>query len=233
MILAKIPIFITARGNDEIAIKRNEEALKYAYVFIKEMNLFIQTWIISDNEEMLQYAKKLGFYNTFYNPCKNEDEIAYLDYIGIYNFYLQKKYKPDWFILLALNQLFRNPQLISDCIKNIDDNFDVVASYTDITNRSSFFIDDQNDLAENHPITHVRDRKKMIDAAIYAIKADFAIKCMENKDDPSKIFWLGKIKYFKNNSLYTDICSYDDIKKYEYVGYIINKVKALENSYIT
>ena len=69
----------------------------------------------------------------------------------------------------------------------------------------------------------------MIDAAVYAINADFAIKCMVSEDDPSKVFWSGKIKYFKNNSLYTDICSYDDIKKYEYAGYIIDKVKALNN----
>lgn len=227
--LTRIPIFITARGDNEIAIKRNEEALKYAYVFIKEMNLFAQTWIISDNEKMIEYAKSLGFYHTFHQPCKNEKDITYLDYIAIYNFHLQKKYKPDWFILLALNQLFRNTQLLTDCIRNIDNNFDVIASYTDITNRSSFFIEDENDLVKNHPITHIRDRKKMIDAAVYAIKTDFAIKCMESKDDPSKIFWTGKIKYFKNNSLYTDICSYDDIKKFEYVGYIINKVKALNN----
>ena len=68
----------------------------------------------------------------------------------------------------------------------------------------------------------------MIDSAIYAIKTDFAIKCMESKDiDPSIIFWEGNIKYFENSSIYTDIVNIKDIKKYEYVGDIITEVKSM------
>ena len=35
----QIPIFITIRGNNEDAIKRNKEALKYTYVLIRDMNM--------------------------------------------------------------------------------------------------------------------------------------------------------------------------------------------------
>ena len=50
----------------------------------------------------------------------------------------------------------------------------------------------------------------MCDSVIYAIKSKFAFECMEY-DDPSEHFWNGKIKYFRNNSLYTDIYDFNDI----------------------
>ena len=231
IIVPQIPIFITVRGDNLKSIKRNEEALKYSYILISEMNLFNQTYIISDNNDMLNYAKTLGFKNVILQECNNEYDISYLDYIGIYNFYLKTGYKPDWFILLAVGQLFKNRTLIYDCIRNIDDAYDVVASYTEISNRSPYFIYDNKIKSCGHMVTYERDRQKMIDAAIYAIKSDFAIKCMETKDqDPSVIFWSGKIKYFENSSVYTDIVDIKDIRKYEEAGDVINKVKKLNGS---
>jgi len=226
--LASIPLFITARGNDIQAVKRNKEALKYAYVFIRRMNLFSQTWIVSDSEKMLEYAKKLGFTNTFHQPCLDEKDIAYLDYIALYNFHKKTNLKPDWFLLIALNQLFKTERLIIDCIKNIDYNYDVIASYTDVTNRGSFFIEHGEIVTKSHLVTHERDRRHMIDAAIYAIKSDFAIKCMTSQKDPSVVFWNGKIKYFRNESLYTDIYSVEDIYKFGYISDILNEVKYID-----
>lgn len=229
VIVSKIPIFITVRGNNEKEIIKNKEALKYSYVLINEMNLFNQTYIISDNNDILEYSKQLGFENTIYYECKSDYDIIYLDYIAIYNFYLETGYKPDWFILLAVGQLFNNKTLIYDCIRNIDDRYDVISSYTEISNRSMFFIEEDKIVSSGHIVTHERDRRKMIDAAIYAIKTDFAIKCMESKGmDPAAVFWSGNIKYFENNSVYTDIVDIKDIKKYEKTGERINKVKALK-----
>ena len=88
IITPRIPIFITVRGNNKESFECNEEALKYTYILIKDMNLFEQTFIISDNEEILEYSKQLGFINTIYQKCENENDIIYLDYIGIYNFFL-------------------------------------------------------------------------------------------------------------------------------------------------
>jgi hypothetical protein len=68
----------------------------------------------------------------------------------------------------------------------------------------------------------------MCDSVIYAIKSKFAFECMEY-DDPSEHFWNGNIKYFKNNSLYTDIYEYDDINKYYKIWEIIEEVKKIEN----
>ena len=228
IITPRIPIFITVRGNNKESFECNEEALKYTYILIKDMNLFEQTFIISDNEEILEYSKQLGFINTIYQKCENENDIIYLDYIGIYNFYKQTGYKPDWMILLAVGQLFKNKSLLYDCIRNIDDKYDVVASYTEISNKSAFFIKNNKIVSYGHLVSHERDRQKMIDSAIYAIKTDFAIKCMETKDiDPSATFWEGNIKYFENSSIYTDIVNLKDIKKYEYVGDIITEVKSM------
>jgi hypothetical protein len=48
-------------------------------------------------------------------------------------------------------------------------------------------------------------------------------------DDPSEHFWKeGKIKYFENNSLYTDIFNIDDIYKYYGAADVIAEVKKLK-----
>ena len=233
IIAPKIPIFITARGNNSQAIDRNTEALKYASILISDMGLFGQTYIISDNDDLLKHAKKLGFINIIYQPCGNEDDVAYLDYIGIYNFYRKTGCKPDWFILLALNQIFKDNTLIYNCIRNIDNSYDIVASYTEISDRSSFFIYDDKIVSTGRLITHERKRQKMIDAAIYAIKSDFAVHIMEARNeghDPSSLFWQGKIKFFENTSIYTDIVNLSDIRKYEKTEDILNKVKQIKES---
>lgn len=68
----------------------------------------------------------------------------------------------------------------------------------------------------------------MTDATIYAIKSKFAFECMKY-DDPSEHFWKeGKIKYFENNSLYTDIFNIDDIYKYYGAADVIAEVKKLK-----
>lgn len=231
VVVPQIPIFITARGNNPNVIKRNKEALKYNYVLIKEMNIFKQTYVISDNHDMLEYAKKLGFENFIYQECKNEYDITYLDYIGIYNFYKRTGYKPDWFILMAIGQLFKDKTLLYNCIRNIDNNYDIVASYTEISDRSSYYIENDSIASSGHLMTHERIRKKMIDAAVYAIKSDFAIYCMEHEsNDPASVFWTGKAKYFENSTVYTDVLTYNDIKKYEHTGYIINEVQHIKDN---
>lgn len=231
IIVPQIPIFITARGNNAEAIERNKEALKFNYIFINEMNLHNQTYIISDNKDMLIYAKKLGFVNFIYYECKTERDINYLDYLGIYDFYKKTGYKPDWFILMAIGQLFKDNTLLYNCIRNIDSQYDIVASYTEISNRQSFFIKDDKISSTGHMVTHERDRQKMIDAAIYAINSDFALKCITSEyDDPSITFWNGRIKYFENTSVYSDVLTYKDILKYEKVADRIKQVNEMNVS---
>ena len=89
-IVSNIPIFITARGNNRSAFAQNKEALKFAYIYIKRLNLFSQTYIISDNEDMIAYAKKLGFIHLVYHPCESEKEVKYLEYFATYKYSIEK-----------------------------------------------------------------------------------------------------------------------------------------------
>ena len=228
--VSRIPIFITARGNDKDTFKKNKEALKFSYLFIKEQNLFGQTYIISDNKEMLDYAIELGFKYTIHYPCGSQKDVKYLEYLATYRYAVEMDYKPDWIIILNINQLFKDNSLLIDCITNIDDNYNVVASYTEISNRSHFFIDESllnTNKEKSHLLSSEYQRVKMVDAAIYAIKTTFAFECMEY-NDPSEHFWNTNIKYFKNKSLFTDIYELEDINKYYYVGNVINKIKEIK-----
>lgn len=222
--ISNIPIFITVRGNNEENIKKHQECLKFAYIFIKEQDLFSQTYIISDNQtEILDFAKDLGFTNLIYYPCGSQKDYKYLEYLAIYRFGVENNYHPDWFIILNINQLFRSRNLIAECIRNIDDKYDVIASYTEISNRSHFFVDEAlNKYTDDpHLLSSEHDRVKMVDACIYAIKTEFAYSCMEY-DDPSTRFWSGKIKYFENTGVYTDIYTVEDIYKYCRVCEVLN-----------
>ena len=227
--VSRIPIFITARGNNKETLKRNKEALKFSYLFIKEQNLFEQTYIISDNKEMLDYAIELGFIHTIHYPCGSQKDIKYLEYLATYRFGVENDYKPDWIILLNINQLFKDNSLLIDCITNIDDKYNVIASYTEISDRSHFFIDEALNTENRNPhlLSSEHKRVKMVDAAIYAVKTTFAFECMEY-DDPSEHFWSTKIHYFKNKSPFSDIYEFEDINKYYYIGNVINKIKEIK-----
>lgn len=225
-----IPIFITARGNDKNTFAKNKEALKFSYLFIRDQNLFDQTYIISDNKNMLNYALKIGFKHIIHYPCGSKKDLKYLEYFATYRFAVDNDYRPDWIILLNINQLFKDNSLLINCINNIDDKYNVVASYTEISNRSHFFINDDMEInkTNEHLLSSEYHRVRMIDAAIYAVKTTFAFECMEY-DDPSEHFWSTKIKYFKNKSLFTDIYEIADINKYYTVGDVINEVKTIED----
>lgn len=227
--VSKIPIFITVRGNTPEIFDKNKECLKFQYIFIKEIDLFKQTYIISDNKDMIKYAKELGFINTIHYACGSEKDLKYLEYLATYRFGVENNYKPDWIILLNVNQIFKFTSLLVDCINNIDDNYDIIASYTEISNKSHFFVTNNNEICQKdkHKLSSEYDRQKMCDSVIYAIKSKFAFECMEF-DDPSEHFWNGKIKFFRNNSLYTDIYELNDITKYYNIGEIIDNVKKIK-----
>lgn len=223
---SKIPIFITVRANTKALFKQNKEALKYSYVYIKNQNLFDQTYVISDNKKMLEFAINLGFNegNMIHYECKTDLDIMYLEYLATYKFAIDNSYYPDWIIILNVSQLFKSKRLISDCINMIDDKYDVVASYTEITDKSKFFI--HNIDKSNHLLSSEVDRVKMIDAAIYAVRTSFAFECMKH-EDPSNHFWSGKMKFFPNTSLFTNIYTIDDINIYQYIGDIISQVNEI------
>ena len=223
----QIPIFITVRANTEEVFTMNKEALKFNYAFIKKMNMFKQTYIISDNIKMIEYAKSLGFTNTIHYPCGNEKDLLYLEYLATYRFGVETEYRPDWIILLNVGQLFKHDTLLLECINNIDSKYDIVASYTVISNKSSFFIDEaieKKNYNTAHLLTSKHERVKMIDSSIYAVRTDFAFECMQY-DDPAEHFWHGKIKYFENKSLYTNIYSIEDIYKYYEISELTQKIK--------
>lgn len=226
-----IPIFITVRGHNKEEFNKNKEALKFSYLFIKHFGLFKQTYIISENKEMLEYAKEMGFINVIYHPCKDDKEVRYLEYLATHKYAVDNNYYPDWIILLNVNQLFKNNSLLIDCINNIDNNYNIIASYTEMTDKSKFFINDnmeiKNKYKREHLLSSEANKVKVIDNSIYAVKTSFAFECM-NYEDPSEHFWNTKIKYFKNNSLTSDIYSLKDIQKYYKILDIVNEVKKMK-----
>lgn len=224
-IMPRIPIFITVRGNTKERIEFNKELLNFSYAYINKANLFDQTYIISDNNELIEYAKELGFVNHIYYPCESQKDLLYLEFFAIYRYGVENNYHPDWFIILSPMQIFKTTNLLVDCINNIDDEYDIIASYSEVSDRKNFIIDETlGKFPKDHLLSSEVKRVRMADAAVYAIKVNFAYECMEH-EDPSIQFWNGKIKYIKNDSVYTDVNSIDDIKKYYRIMNILDTTK--------
>ena len=109
---------------------------------------------------MIAYAKKLGFLNTIHYACGSDKDLKYLEYLATYRYAVENNYKPDWILLLNVNQIFKFTSLLVDCINNIDDNYDVIASYTEISNKSHFFVDSSNHMIDKdtHKLSSEYDR---------------------------------------------------------------------------
>lgn len=226
---AQIPIFITVRGNKNDVAKKNCEELKFSYLYIKNLDLFEQTYVISDNKKILDFAKDLGFKKCIYCPCESTKDLKYLEYIATYKYFKEHNYMPDWIIILNIKQLFKNTKLLVDCIRNIDDSYDIIASYTEVTDKSESFIKEYLDeIKDKSKISQITDkREKMPDMSIWAIKTSFAFQCMKY-ENPANYFIQGKIKYFKNHTIYCDLYDIDDIMKYKIVKELYSQYEEMQ-----
>ena len=118
-LIYKIPIFITARGHNDNVFNKNKEALKFSYVFIRRQNMTDQTFIISDNKDMLQYALELGFKNVIHYPCNSDldilkSKIAFIKGVTQNEIIISKKKK---------DEIIKQLEKIQGIIK-VNDSFD-------------------------------------------------------------------------------------------------------------
>ena len=154
--MINIPIFITAKGGTKNSFSRSYELLPYAYEYIVRQQALRWTIIISDSSELLEYAKKLGFRHVYQERCIN-CQFCQLEFNGPYHYFVDNKTNCEWFIDLPLNQPFKSSDLILTCIDSINDNYDFITSYTEVDDRSDFYIDENNKqkLKENSKIFEI------------------------------------------------------------------------------
>lgn len=222
-----IPVFIVVKANNEENFNNNKELLLYAYDYIYKQQILRQTIVISDSQEMLDYASNIGFKFTYLERCK-KCHTCNIEYNGIYHYLLDHpEIKYDWFILYNIYQPFKGKNMILDSIIAINDNYDFITTYTYVYDRSAYYITDKNKFVNEDNTSRVDlipQKVKMIDNSILCIKTKYFLNAIEN-GYIAKDLWKGKFKTIYNKALYVPIGDNDDIHQLDIAEKIFRDIQ--------
>jgi len=236
--MINIPIFIVLKGCNEEEKYKSKMMLPYAFFYMNEQQFVHRCIIISSEQDLLEYAKLLGFEHTFLESCNHIGQCT-LEINGILHWLNDNKdEKHDWFIDFSIDQPFKDPKLLYNCIREINDNYDIVVSYSKMKDRSKLFISEDNKF-----ITNVDNAQRMIDycptvkfidSSIMAIKTSFFMNCCANNSSiVSKYnfyqkFWSGKFLTVENKTMFIQILNKQNIDRFDTVHKIYQKVQEFE-----
>lgn len=208
-----IPLFIAIKGEPANIREMNIELLKYAYVYLKGRFNFDRVYIVSDNQEVLDIAGKLGFTNLYLEKCKH-CPVCKIDIIGIYHCILDWKINCDWFINFRIPQPFKGNRVLVDCINAINENYDMVASYSWINDRSNYFIDNKDNWINetDHRLAEYCPKVKMVDGSIFCHKTSHFMEIVPKGHFDTEL-WKGKIKFIENKAMFLPIFGLEQVKQ--------------------
>ena len=228
IIKSKIPIFIVVDTHTPEIKKLNVTLLPYAYYYVKILQTLERVVIIAEDDDVLEYAQKLGFKYTY--KTKNQSGKYTLRYTGIYNHMMEFPTDYDWFIALRLDQPFKSENLILDAIRGIKWDLDFIVSTSKMTDRERLFINEDgkfiqliNNSNRNFEECVVTD---MVDLSVLCIKTEFFKKCVESNDFYGTL-WTGKFKTIKNDSMFIQILGHHHTERFEKVHNIFMEVQKL------
>lgn len=211
--MINIPIFIVAKGCDSKKAELTKTLLPYAFDYINQNEILSQTWVISDDDEIISLSKELGFNNIYKEKCKH-CPICHIDFVGIYHCIIDNKIDCEWFLNVRLDQPFKGFKLILDLIRAIDDKYDLVCSASYIRDRSMFFVDENDKFIENvdRRLSNYCPTVKMIDSSIYAYKTKVFIEDVKSGHF-DVVSWTHKMKTVINNAMFINIFEAEQIKQ--------------------
>lgn len=212
-----IPILIPVKGISRRCPGKNRKLLPYTADYLLRQNLIKNAVVISDDQELGDFASRLGFKTNVEIRKEGQDELS-----SCRNFIKNSDYEA--FILLPVTQPFREIDLIRKCCSlyaQVKNEIDFVTSFVEISDRKRFYLE----FTESVPAFRNKDVKRkgalcetipMIDGAIYLIKSAFICE-VAMSTDPNKAFWTGRFRCIKNNVPFMDIDTPDDMAKFQFL----------------
>lgn len=190
----KIPILICVKNISKRCHNKNKILLPYAFIWLRKNKLLDNVVIISNSENMLTYAKEVGFKNTFFDKNEDNELLSCLNYIN--------ENDNDMFFLYPITQPMKDITLFENCINELKSDIDFVTTKVKVKKRDIFYINENDEF-----ISYSKERKGslcddvfMIDGTLYLIKKSFL-----NKNKTNELFWKGKFKTILNNNISIDI----------------------------
>lgn len=236
MFTIRIPIFITIRTDDEETKARNIELLPYAFDYLRYHQVIDNCIVICRDEDVLEYAKDLGFNHTHKEICINCKHCN-LSVNGILHYIQETDRKFDWFIIFNLNQPFKSKDILTDCIRQIDYNQDFLISSSLVRNIRGLVVSDNCEFVENindHELRIYDDCEmvRIIDSSIICVNTEYFLNCMNHKEcqdlnDFYNKLWKGKYKLISNRSCFVNVTSEKQVENFRLAADIIKRVEHL------
>lgn len=238
MFAIRIPIFVVIRTDDEDTKNRNVELLPYAFDYLRYHQVIDNCVVICNDDSVLNYCKDLGFVHTYKEVCKN-CETCNVELNGIFHYINEENDENfDWFIIFNLNQPFKSKNILTDCIRQIDDNKDFLISTSLIRNIQGMIISDNNEFTHylnSNPSERNYDScdiVRIVDSSIICIKTSFFLDCMNheecmNREEFFEKMWKGKYHLIANRSCFINIITDKQVENFKLAAEIIKRVEHL------
>ena len=185
--------YITVKGNSVRCPRKNHTLLPYVFAYAREL---FDVVVITDDDELEGIAKEYGV--EVYKD-KNTHKIS--EFHAIYG-YLAEHGKLDLdeeFAILPVTQPLRTEDTMK-AVRDLDmTGYDVVTTYSVVSNRSIFLLNDDNTfkVGSYNRKGCMCPTEKMADGAMYRMRNSFLKRIVEAKDTNHE-FWHSRIKFVEN-----------------------------------
>lgn len=208
--------YITVKGNSVRCPRKNHTLLPYVLSYAREL---FDVIVITDDDELESIAKEYGV--RVYRD-KNTHKISELH--AIYGYLKEHDVLniDEEFVLLPVTQPFRTEKTIKEVMEYDMSFCDVVTTYTKVSNRGIFILDDK-DMFKYESYNRkgcMCNVEKMADGSMYKLRNSF-LKYVVESEDTNHAFWHGKMKFVENtHPIFLDV---DEPKDLELFNFITNK----------
>lgn len=200
--------FICAKGTSIRCPNKNIVLLPYV---LEQVTNYLDIVVITDSQEIVNICKqhKVSYYI-------EDKECQKSEFHSVWNFIKNKS--EDEFIILPLTQPFRNKSVIEKVIEHPLK--DVVTTYTIISNRALFLLND--DCSFKHDSYNRKGsmckKEKMIDGSIYKMTKNFLQQIIESKDANHEFWNNSSIDFVENDTdIFLDVDTIKDLNVFHLI----------------
>lgn len=205
--------YITVKGTSVRCPRKNHTLLPYVLAYAREL---FDVVVITDDDELEGIAKEYGV--AVYRD-KNTHKIS--EFHAIYGYLAEqgKLDKDEEFVILPVTQPLRNEYSMKT-VRDLDmTEYDVVTTYTVVSNRSIFLLNEDNTFkvdSYNRKGCMCKD-EKMADGSMYRMRNMFLRDIVESEDTNHE-FWHSKILWVENtHPMFLDVDTPRDLELFNII----------------
>lgn len=205
--------YIAVKEHSARCPRKNHTLLPYVLDSVKD---YLDVVVITDSQEMAKMCKDRGISYYIEDNVGQESEFH-----SIYRYLSQQGIADDEeLMILPVTQPFRTKATIDRVACADMDGHDVVTTYTTISNRRLFLLNDDDTFA--YPSYHrtgcMCPQQKMADGAIYKMRYGFLRNIIEG-GDTNHLFWHSRLLFVENTAgFFLDVDEPQDLSTFLHIA---------------